>query len=609
MADAKNLSQEIKKLQAQAESLDQLVTLGDLYLEQGDKLEARKYYSKAMEKYPKKAEGFARMGSFILADGNLEEAENYFQLAVDKDTTNIAGRIGLAKIFMKKGGLPRANEMIDRALKIDSTHPEVVFNAGEIKLAMHDLYNAEKLFTQSAAVNTSPYYAYARFYLGLIYAKQGWLLKAEQQFNGLKENKAFADIKSPNGLALANNIALVQFRLGNYADAEKGFSEIVKNGKDVPASVYLNLAMALWVQDKTAEAVDALKKANGMDANLFPWIKETEEYLKTGAKGLKEKVSKLMKENPNGYNIGLYLGCIIPNRFPFIEAATRHFLDAVKVGVADLEGASCCPAPGVFRSFDPKTWLAVGSRNIVLSEELKRDLITMCNGCYGTLNDINHELKEHSSKKKEVNEMLAKINKEYKGNIQVRHILDLIINTIGMDGVKKMITNPVKMKVALHYGCHIVKPTANKPWKDNFEGPTFFDKLVEATGAEIIDYRDKNMCCGAGGAVRTGAKEVALDFTKEKLMNIRQAGVDAIVLCCPFCHLQYDLGETEINATFKDEIGEPFRIPIIYITQLLDIAMGMDPFRAGLLRTPRMKGMPPFTPVEPIFTQFVEDLK
>ena len=85
--------------------------------------------------------------------------------------------------------------------------------------------------------------------------------------------------------------------------------------------------------------------------------------------------------------------------------------------MADLPGASCCPAPGVFRSFDIDTWMTLGARNITLSEDINRDLITMCNGCYGTLNDVNTQLKEDPSKKAKVNEHLKKINKEYKGSL------------------------------------------------------------------------------------------------------------------------------------------------------------------------------------------------
>jgi heterodisulfide reductase subunit B len=154
------------------------------------------------------------------------------------------------------------------------------------------------------------------------------------------------------------------------------------------------------------------------------------------------------------------------------------------------------------------------------------------------------------------------------------------------------------LKVAVHYGCHIVKPSDKRPWEGEYESPTFLDEIVELTGAKSINYKDKFMCCGAGGAVRTAVKEVAADFTREKLTNMREAGVDVIIDCCPFCHLQLDLGQMEVNNIFGEEIGEPFKIPVIYITQLLGIAFGIDPSLLGLIKNHELQGVSPFISVD-----------
>ena len=88
---------------------------------------------------------------------------------------------------------------------------------------------------------------------------------------------------------------------------------------------------------------------------------------------------------------------------------------------------------------------------------------------------------------------------------------------------------------------------------------------------------------------------------------MREAGAQAIIVCCPFCYLQFDLGQIEVNSIFKDEIDEPFRIPVIYITQLFDYAFGKDPYRFGLLRPNSPKGTPPFIPTASIFENYYEE--
>jgi len=161
------------------------------------------------------------------------------------------------------------------------------------------------------------------------------------------------------------------------------------------------------------------------------------------------------------------------------------------------------------------------------------------------------------------------------------------------------------LKVAVHYGCHIIKPSDKRPWDGESEFPTFLDEIVEITGAKSIDYKDKLLCCGAGGAVRTAVKEVSADFSREKLTNIREAGADIIIDCCPFCHLQLDLGQMEANSVYKDIVGEPFKIPVIYITQLLGLAFGIDPNSLGLIKNHELSGVSPFIPIEP----FMEKVK
>lgn len=300
------------------------------------------------------------------------------------------------------------------------------------------------------------------------------------------------------------------------------------------------------------------------------------------------------------WRYGFFLGCVIPNRYPMIERSIRDVFDELGAELLDLPGASCCPAPGVFRAFHIPTWLVIAARNISIAEELGVNPLTGCNGCYGTLRDAWYDLEHNSEEKKEINKHLAKIGRTYKGNLEPKHVVQALYLDMGLDYLRDFIKYQFNdIKVAVHYGCHIVKPSDKRPWSGEYENPTFLDEIVELTGAKSVNYRDKFMCCGAGGALRTAVKEVAADFTREKLTNIRDAGVDVIIDCCPFCHLQLDLGQIEVNNLYGDIIGEPFNIPVIYITQLLGLAMGMDPNRLGLVKNHDLKGVSPFISIEP----------
>jgi heterodisulfide reductase subunit B len=273
-----------------------------------------------------------------------------------------------------------------------------------------------------------------------------------------------------------------------------------------------------------------------------------------------------------------FLGCVMPNRFPNVEASIRTVLPLLGIQLEDMEGASCCPAPGVIRSFDEPTWLALASRNLAIAEKAGHDIITGCNGCYATFKEALLELREHPEKFAEVKKAFNGMGIKFEGKAVAKHLIEVILE-IGPDVIKEKVTRPIdEINVAVHYGCHLLRPSANRPWKKT-QRHTFLDELVEATGATSIRYKDKDMCCGAGGGVRSGQVAVSVDIAKEKLDNMIAVGADCLVNVCSFCHLQFELSQAQLNK----ELGEQkYKLPVIYYTQLLGLAMGLDPVQLGL---------------------------
>ena len=269
--------------------------------------------------------------------------------------------------------------------------------------------------------------------------------------------------------------------------------------------------------------------------------------------------------------IAYFLGCIMNNRYPGVEKATRQLFDALDIELKEMEGASCCPAPGVFGSFDEKTWASIAARNLSIAEGMGMDVMTECNGCFGSLTECNHMLKENEDKKAEINEVLSEVGKEFKGTTEVKHFAQILRDDVGFEKLASLIEKPLNLNVAVHYGCHFLKPTEEIGIEDQAENPSILDYLVEITGAKSVPYEDKMMCCGAGGGLRSRDLDVTLSFTKEKLDNMTKAGVDAIVNVCPFCHLQFDAGQAEVN----EKYGTDFALPVFHLAQLYGLAMGL----------------------------------
>jgi heterodisulfide reductase subunit B len=268
---------------------------------------------------------------------------------------------------------------------------------------------------------------------------------------------------------------------------------------------------------------------------------------------------------------------MIPNRYPGIELAMRNIAPLLDIELRDMEGASCCPAPGVFKSFDKTTWLALAARNLVIAESMNCDILTLCSGCYGTLKEANEILKADPDQREKANQVLKDFGKEFHGTIQVKHIAEILALDYGPEKLRSMVKKPLPLKAAVHYGCHLLRPTKYREIKSP-ERPKFLDDMVEALGAKSIPYRDKNMCCGAGGGLRTASLDVSLDMTREKLQNIREAGADLIVTPCGFCVFQFDRGQIEI----RDKLGVQFNIPVLHYVQFLGLALGLPPEKVGL---------------------------
>ena len=275
-----------------------------------------------------------------------------------------------------------------------------------------------------------------------------------------------------------------------------------------------------------------------------------------------------------------FLGCITPNRYPGIEYSTIEVFRLFGVELKPMHGTSCCPAPGVFGSFDLWNWLVLAARNLSIAEDMGLDVTVTCNGCYATLQEANHMLQHDVGLKEKVNSLLGKVNRVYRGTIKVIHVIEILYDVVGLETIKDRVVKPLKdVRVAVHYGCHFLKPSDIRG-HGSPENPTMLDELVEVLGAESVEYKDKLMCCGAGGGVRAGRPETALEITREKVEAMLDAGADCVVTPCAFCHLQFDRGQAELTAKTKHE----YDLPVVFITQLLGLALGLSPERLGLLK-------------------------
>ena len=277
-------------------------------------------------------------------------------------------------------------------------------------------------------------------------------------------------------------------------------------------------------------------------------------------------------------SFSFFLGCIMPNRYPAIEKATKFVMEKLGYEILEMERASCCPAPGVFRSFNKIDWMVVGARNLCIAEKLDSDILTVCNGCFGTLQEINKHLKENEEYREEVNEKLKLLGDyEFKGTIDVRHIAEVLGYEVGPWGLEDVIIRKAHARAAVHYGCHFLKPTRIREIESS-EGPTIVEELIEVLGVESVRFKEQLTCCGAGGGVKAYDGDASDTIFEEKMKNIDEVKPDFILDICPFCHLEFETAQVHLN---KDK-GYNYDIPVVHLSQLVAYCMGMDREFVGL---------------------------
>lgn len=270
----------------------------------------------------------------------------------------------------------------------------------------------------------------------------------------------------------------------------------------------------------------------------------------------------------------LYLGCIIPVRGRNYELSTRKVAQRLGIEFVDIEAFSCCGLP--MRYIDRQTSLLMAARNLSLAESLELDICTPCSGCASTLTGTNKVLREDSDLRRQINDKLAQVGHHYEGNINVKHFARILYEDIGTEQIKAAVTRSLSgLKVAIHYGCHYLKPSLIYDGFDDPEHPRSLDELVAATGATPVEYEDKNQCCGL---YTFGVDpEITYDIAHAKLEHVKAAGADTITLACPACAVTYDHSQRSIAKKFETE----YNLPVLFITQLIGLAFGFEPAELG----------------------------
>ena len=268
-------------------------------------------------------------------------------------------------------------------------------------------------------------------------------------------------------------------------------------------------------------------------------------------------------------------GCVLEAAAKEAHTATVRVAKELGIELVEIPGWTCCGASHV-QDVDELTAAAINARNIALAEQMELTVLTVCNTCTLMLRKSKHAL--DNGLKDKVNDIISKVGFEYQGTSEVTHLLWALIRDYGLDRLQEKVVRPLKgLKVAGYYGCHILRPPQIMNFED-YAKPYSLDALIEALGAESVDFDAKLKCCGFHAVFP--AQDSVHKMTGESNLSAIQAGADCMVTPCPLCQMQLDMYQPEGKAAVKTDKD----IPVLHLAQLIGLALGISPAELGMNR-------------------------
>ncbi|MDR3629012.1 MAG: heterodisulfide reductase-related iron-sulfur binding cluster [Desulfocapsaceae bacterium] len=267
--------------------------------------------------------------------------------------------------------------------------------------------------------------------------------------------------------------------------------------------------------------------------------------------------------------ISYYPGCTLKLKAKNLELAALASLQALGIDVEEMDRWNCCGA--VYSLTDDDLIHHIGPvRNLVRAKERGADkLVTLCSMCYNTLARANQLMRKDQVKRDTINRFMDD-EIDYAGEVEVVHFLTLLEEQVGWDTIKKKVKKPLTgLKVAPYYGCTLQRPQA--VGIEPMGSFSLMTRLLEAIGATVVPFYSADKCCGSYQVLNVEAGDN--DAAANVINAAASAGIEALATSCPLC--EYNLGKQQDQFMAKGKITA--NVPTFYFTQLLGMALGVDP--------------------------------
>jgi len=270
----------------------------------------------------------------------------------------------------------------------------------------------------------------------------------------------------------------------------------------------------------------------------------------------------------------LFPGCSLAHTASAYADSIRAVAERLSLELVEIADWNCCGATE-FIAVELLPAYALVARNLAVVDADLDQVVAPCSLCYVNLERTDRVLRKHTALRAQVNDALSAGGLRYEpGHLKVRHLLDVVVNDVGLDALASHMTRPLYgLRIAPYYGCLLVRPGEDF---DDPEQPECLDRLLGCLGATVVSFPSKAACCG--GHMTQISSRAAYGLLRGLLGTARSRGADLIVTACPMCQLNLDAYQEHVNRHF----GTDFHLPVLFFTQVLGLALGLSPEAVGI---------------------------
>lgn len=266
-------------------------------------------------------------------------------------------------------------------------------------------------------------------------------------------------------------------------------------------------------------------------------------------------------DNPNA--VGYFPGCSLNATSIEYGKSVKSVARALGIELHEPRDWVCCGSSPAHAT-DAKLARLMPMKTIAAVEQMGLETLTSpCSACFSRFKQAERATRENEAIRGEIG---AALDYDYQGSVEVRHLLDVIVDQAGLDAVSERVRQPLKgLRLACYYGCLITRP-AGVTAAENPEYPVKMDRLIKALGGHTVEWSRKTDCCG--GSLAISKTDAALGLISNIMQDARACGAEAIVTMCPICHLNLD--------SRQEEALDGPTLPVFQATQLMALAFGQD---------------------------------